>query len=88
MAEERGLDLDRGMLIEADGRIYYGAEATLFLSSYGDPGRLMTKLARCLKGSRIASEVAYAMLRSVRSVLLLIRGVDRLAKPNDATNQP
>lgn len=83
-AEERGLDLDRGMLIELDGRLYYGAEVTLFLASYGDPGRLMTTLARVLRRSRVASELAYALLRGVRRVLLAFRGVDRLGKPSDA----
>lgn len=80
MAEERGLDLDRGMLIEAGGRLYYGAEVTLFLASYGDPDRVMTKLARCLGRSRAASAAVYGLLRAVRRVLLVIRGVERLGK--------
>ncbi|WP_193184244.1 DUF4166 domain-containing protein [Nisaea sediminum] len=83
-AEAKGLDLDKGMLIEAGGRLYYGAEATLFLASYGDPNRLTTKLARLLKRSRIASETAYVMLRGVRKLLLFLRGVDGLQKPSDA----
>lgn len=83
-AEARGLDLDKGMLIEAGGRLYYGAEATLFLASYGDPGQVMTKLAMLLKRSRIVSELAYALLRGVRRLLLALRGVDGLEKPSDA----
>ncbi|UUX51871.1 DUF4166 domain-containing protein [Nisaea acidiphila] len=84
-AEEQGLDLDKGMLIEADGRLYYGAEATLFLARYGDPGQVLTKLARLLHRSRKASEMAYAILRGARKALLFLRDVDGLGKPSDAS---
>ncbi|WP_420403266.1 DCC1-like thiol-disulfide oxidoreductase family protein [Nisaea sp.] len=77
-AEERGLDLDKGMLIEAAGRLYYGAEATLFLASHGEPDRVMTKFARGLRASRTASAMVYVLLRAVRRILLVLQGVDRL----------
>jgi hypothetical protein len=44
----RGLDLDEGMAIFADGRIYHGADALGFMARYGETrNAFMAERVRC-----------------------------------------
>lgn len=86
-ATELGLDLDEGMAIFAGERVYFGHEAIGFLSEFGAPERILTRASRVFGTSERLSRGTYACLRTVRNLLIRLRGagrIDNLAR----TDQP
>mgnify|MGYP000501204849 CR=1 FL=1 len=77
-ASAAGLDLDEGMVIFADGQIYYGADAAAFLAKFGDPSHWLTKLGRAVNCSAGVSTAIYGILRGLRNLLLRLRGIGRI----------
>ena len=73
-----GLDIDEGMVLQVDGRIYYGAQAIHqlalhdgFLGWFGVINRALFRHAR-------VALVLYPVMRWVRNALLKILGVRRI----------
>lgn len=77
-ANAEGLDLDDGMVIFADGRVYHGAGAFSFLATFGEPAHLSTRIGKALNRSAGASVFIYAILRGLRNILLRLRGIGRI----------
>lgn len=77
-ATERGLDLDEGMVIFADGRFHHGRSALTFVARFGDPGDLLTLVSKALFWSRTVSAGLYPCLRGIRNALLRRRGVAQI----------
>lgn len=65
-----GLDIDQGMVLKLDHRLYYGADAIHMLALLGSPSGVFNRLNRWLFGSRYLSRVLYPMLRACRNLLL------------------
>lgn len=78
----RGLDLDEGMAIFADGRIYHGADALGFMARYGETRNAFMAATRALFWSEKLSALTYPWMRGVRNWLLRRRNV----KPIDNLN--
>lgn len=87
----RGLDLDEGMAIFADGRVYHGADALQFMARYGDTRNAFMAATRSLFWSRKLSALAYPWMRGVRNWLLRRRNVapiDNLGLRSQPTFKP
>ena len=74
----RGLDLDEGMAIFADGRIYHGAEALAFMARYGDTRNAFMAAVRSLYWSKAIAALTYPFLRGTRNWLLRRKGAGRI----------
>jgi len=65
-----GLDIDQGMVLKLDQRLYYGADAIHMLALLGSPSGVLNRLNRRLFGSRHLSRLLYPLLRACRNLLL------------------
>jgi len=62
----QGLDIDEGMVVKLDGKIYYGSEAMRVLVPLTKAGRLQ----RFLFSTKNLSAIVYGFCKGVRSLLL------------------
>ncbi len=87
----RGLSLDEGMVIYADGRFFHGKDALTFVARFGDPINLTTIVSKGLFRLKAVAALLYPLLRATRNGLLRARGVDRinnLGRSSRPTFQP
>lgn len=71
---EAGLDLDEGMVLKMDGRLFYGAECIHRLALLSTPSGLFNHVNRAVFQSPTASRLLYPFLRSGRNLLLRLLG--------------
>lgn len=69
-----GLDIDQGMVLKTDGRIYYGAEAIHALSLISSRGGLFNVLNYYTFRSSFVAKMLYPLLRAARNLLLKVMG--------------
>lgn len=70
-------NLDEGMVIYDGSQFYHGADALCFMARFGGNG-VFNRLNRLLfKSTRIA-RLCYPTLRSVRNLLIALRGVGKI----------
>ena len=69
-AREAGLDLDEGMVVVHQDRIYHGADALNLLARLAPNQGFGNRLNKLLFSSRGMSRVSYPVLRSGRNALL------------------
>jgi len=74
----RGLDIDEGMVVSAEGKLHYGAEAIHALAEMDSGRGLFNHANRLLFKSRHVARILYPCLRSVRNLLLKLLGVGRI----------
>src|SRR5690606_9601723 len=74
----RGLDLDEGMVIYADGQFFYGKDALRFIARYGENKNLFMMTFKGLFWSDRLSRLMYPWLRGTRNWLLRQRNVQRI----------
>lgn len=72
----RGLSLDEGMVIYADGRFHHGKDALIFVARFGDPSDSVTLLGKILFRFKPVARCLYPLLRAVRNGLLRMKGVE------------
>jgi predicted DCC family thiol-disulfide oxidoreductase YuxK len=70
---DRKLDLDDGMVIFCDGRVFHGATALGFLAAYGEDKGLFNRINRFLFRSDRVAALMYPWLRALRNALLKMR---------------
>lgn len=76
----QGLDIDEGMVVKIDGKIYYGSEAMRVLVPLTKAGRVQ----RLLFSTKNLSAAVYGFCKGVRNILLRalrIRKIDNLKDP-------
>ena len=73
-ATEEGLDLDDGMVLVHQGKLYHGADALHMMARLAPRKGLSNRLNRLLFGSRTLSHLSYPLLRAGRNGLLRLRG--------------
>jgi len=73
-----GFDIDEGMVLKLDGRLYHGADAMHMMAIIGTRAGWFNRLNRWLFSSRAFSHAAYPILRAGRNLLLKLRGVTRI----------
>lgn len=82
----RGLDINEGMAVTIDGRLYYGSEAIHELTRLAETRGPFGRLNRLAFGSRRLSRVAYAVGKAVRNLLLRLLGIEKIRHaPPDAS---
>ena len=83
-ATEEGLDLDEGMVVVHQGRLYHGADALHIMATLAPRTGVRNRLNRLLFGSRTVSRVAYPVLRGGRNTLLRLLGRSKIANLGSA----
>lgn len=85
---QRGLDLDEGMVIYASDRFYHGKEALRFMARYGEASNVFTAFCKSLFWSGSISSLTYPWMRGTRNWLLRRRSagrIDNLGLKNEPT---
>ena len=76
---EQGLDPDKGMVVEIDGKLYGGADAMHMISLLDRKNSSAAKITRLAFSNRLIATALYPVLRLGRNTLLLFLGRERLA---------
>lgn len=79
---QRGLDLDDGMVIYADNKFYHGKEALRFMARHGQVQNSFTALCKSLFWSKSLSSLTYPWMRGTRNLLLSRRHIGRIDNLN------
>jgi predicted DCC family thiol-disulfide oxidoreductase YuxK len=79
-AKEAGVDLDEGMVVLHDGKMYHGADALNIMARLA-PGRgFGNRLNKLLFSNATVSRFTYPVLRAGRNMLLRILGRKKIAE--------
>lgn len=73
-----GLDIDAGMVVKANDRIYYGSEAIHHLALMGSRKGAVNRSAYWVFRSRTAARILYPILAACRNLLLKVLGRTRI----------
>lgn len=73
-----GLDIDEGMVVKANDRIYYGSEAIHQLALMGSRKGIVSRSAYWVFRSKTAARILYPMLAACRKLLLKLLGRTRI----------
>jgi predicted DCC family thiol-disulfide oxidoreductase YuxK len=77
-ATEAGLDLDQGMVLSYEGRLYHGDACMNMLALLSDDRRLLARLVNWLFASRNRASALYPLLRAGRNLTLRLLSRRRL----------
>ncbi|MFO1394421.1 MAG: DCC1-like thiol-disulfide oxidoreductase family protein [Steroidobacteraceae bacterium] len=77
-ARAAGYDLDEGMLLSYEGRLYHGAACMNMLALLGDDRGLVARFMNWLFGSRDRASFLYPLLRAGRNLTLRLLSRRRL----------
>lgn len=81
-----GLDVDQGMVLKMDGRIYYGADAIHALALIGSRSGIFNRINYWMFRSQTLSRVFYPVLKFCRNMLLKILGKTKINNLNINNN--
>ena len=73
-AKEAGVDLDEGMVVLHDGKMYHGADALNVMAKLAPDRGFGNRLNKLLFGNPTISRASYPVLRAGRNTLLKILG--------------
>jgi len=73
-AREAGLDLDEGMVVVHQGKLYHGAEALNIMARLAPDHGFGNRLNRLMFGNRTVARLSYPLLRAGRNALLKLLG--------------
>lgn len=73
-----GLDIDEGMVLKVDDRLYYGADAISELARRSSRTGLFNRLTSLLFRSPSVARVLYPVLKAMRNLLLKLLGRTRI----------
>ncbi len=76
---DAGIDLDEGMALIQDGRIYHGDDCIHRLALMSTPSTLFNKLNAAIFSSPTASRILYPFLRAGRNAALALLGRKKIA---------
>lgn len=82
-ARAAGLDLDEGMVLKLDGRLYHGDECIHRLALLSTPSGAFNRVNAAIFRSRTASKMLYPVLRTGRNAVLRLLGRSKLADAGD-----
>jgi predicted DCC family thiol-disulfide oxidoreductase YuxK len=77
-ARKAGLDLDDGMVLKLDGRLYHGADCIHMLALLSTPSSRFNRLNAALFRSHTTSRILYPVLRTGRNAVLRILGRSKI----------
>ncbi len=81
-----GLDIDQGMVVQTQGRLYYGADAIHELSLLADRSTIFNRLSYWAFRWNWAARLIYPVLRFLRNLLLKVLGrtkINNLSLPHN-----
>lgn len=73
-----GLDIDQGMVLKFEDRVYYGSEAMQVLSLLSARSGIFNRINFWVFRSRRLSRVLYPIFRTFRNLFLKARGVTKI----------
>ena len=79
-AKEAGVDLDEGMVVLHEGRLYHGADALNIMARLAPSRGFGNRLNKLLFSNPTVSRVTYPVLRAGRNALLKILGRKKIAE--------
>jgi predicted DCC family thiol-disulfide oxidoreductase YuxK len=87
---QAGLDLDEGMVLKLDGRLYHGADCIHMVALLSTPSSWFNRVNAAMFRSRTASRLLYPVLRTGRNTVLRILGRSklnpRIARPDQSVS--
>lgn len=88
MAEitSQGLDIDQGMVLKMDNKLYYGSDAIHALALISSRSGIFNRLNYYLFKSKTLSRIFYPVLRLFRNILLKMLGKTKINNLNQAEN--
>lgn len=75
---QQGIDVDKGMVAEIDGKLYWGKDAVHALALLTGPTGFLNKLTAALFSSPAVAALAYPILRAGRNLTLDILGREQM----------
>lgn len=72
------MDIDQGMVLKMGEQLYYGADAMHALALIGSRSGLFNRVNYWMFKSKTVSSVLYPVLRSIRNLLLRLRGKSKI----------
>jgi len=82
----QGLDIDQGMVLKMDNKLYYGSDAIHALALISSRSDILNRLNYWLFKSKTLSRIFYPVLRLFRNILLKILGKTKINNLNQAGN--
>ncbi len=79
-AKDAGVDLDEGMVVVHQGKMYHGADALNVMARLAPERGLGNRLNRMLFSNRTVSRLSYPFLRAGRNLLLRMLGRKKIAE--------
>jgi predicted DCC family thiol-disulfide oxidoreductase YuxK len=76
-----GLDLDEGMALKMNGRLYHGDECIHRLALLSTPSTTFNRINRAIFRSKTMSRALYPVLRSGRNAILRMLGRPKFGDP-------
>jgi predicted DCC family thiol-disulfide oxidoreductase YuxK len=87
---QAGLDLDEGMVLKLDGRLYHGADCIHMVALLSTPSSWFNRVNAVMFRSRTASRLLYPVLRTGRNTVLRMLGRSKLnpgiARPDQSVS--
>lgn len=74
----QGLDIDQGIVLKMDEKLYYGADAIHALSLISSRSGIFNRLNYWIFKSKTISKILYPILRFFRNILLRILGRSKI----------
>lgn len=74
----RNLDIDEGMVVEIDGKLFYGADAIFELARAGDSRHWFARVTAWLFRYRWMARITYPVFKALRNLLLKLLGRERI----------
>ncbi len=84
-AVEAGIDLDDGMVVLHQGKLYHGAEAMHRMAILSPKSGLRNRLNRMMFGNLAVARATYPVLRAGRNALLRLLGRQKIGAGRKAT---
>lgn len=75
---DAGLNLDDGMVIKYDGKLYHGQAALRIMAQLGADVGLFNRINNVLGKSEVISRITYPMMRTGRNLLLRLLGRENI----------
>lgn len=77
-AYEHGFDPDKGIVVIYNNHYYFGVDAVHFLALLNSSNGVLNRMVAVVFRSRLLAKIFYPVVKSIRRLLLGIKGVDSL----------
>ena len=78
---DKGYDLNEGIVVNFNGKYFYGAEAVNFLALIGSNSDLFNRINTFLFKYKWTTQIFYPIFKAIRNIILFIRKIPSLPMP-------